>query len=210
MGEYLKDLTSIKSFADDLVFLSKHLSWCRCLKNILRTSFVLIFKRRPQDVLLKMNKFSLAMHLQKMSSRRTEDILIKINVFALVTHLPDVIKTSLRHFEQVLSLSSRRTTEDKLVLSTRLQNIFKTSSRCFQGALKTFSRRISREKLVFLTQQVFKTYCKEECLQKKFTLATGPEELMIMKFSTSEPFNIRKLSERLFFRTLYIMPAFTN
>ena len=58
-------------------------------EDFLKTSFVFIFRRRLQDVLIKTNMFSLALRLQKTSSRR-------------------LAKTFSRRFQDVFKRSSRR------------------------------------------------------------------------------------------------------
>ena len=86
-------------------------------EDVLKTSFVFVFRRRLQDVLIKTNIFVLAIRLQdvfKTFSRRLQDVLQK--------RLQDIFKTSSRRFEDVFKTSSRR-------LEKRLQDIFKTSSR---------------------------------------------------------------------------------
>ena len=101
-------------------------------EDFLKTSFVFIFRRRLQDVLIKTNMFALALRLQKTSSRRLQDVLVKTNIFVLAIRLQDVFKTSCK-------------------------NVFKTSSRRLQGVLKTSSKRL-QDVLQRYLQDVFKTY----------------------------------------------------
>ena len=95
---------------------SKHSSWWGRLEDVLKTSFVFVFRRRlGQDQYIR---------LGHTSSRR----------------LQDVFKTSSRHFsssrhlQDVFKTSSRR-------LQKRLQDIFKTSCK---DTFKMFWRRIVR------------------------------------------------------------------
>ena len=87
-------------------------------EDVLKMSFVFVFKRRLQDVLMKTNIFLLIIRLQKTSSRRLQDVLVKTNIFVLAIRLQDVFKT----------------------FSRRLQDIFKTSC---QDVFKTSSRRLA-------------------------------------------------------------------
>ena len=43
-------------------------------EDVLKTSLVLVFKRRLQDVLIKANIFALLISLQKTSSRHIQDV----------------------------------------------------------------------------------------------------------------------------------------
>ena len=74
-------------------------------EDVLKTSFVFVFRRRFKDVLIKTNIFALALQLQKTSSRHLEDVLVKTNVFVLAICLQDVFKTSSRRLAKI---SSRR------------------------------------------------------------------------------------------------------
>ena len=77
-------------------------------EDVLKVSFVFIFRRRLQDVLFKTNIFALVIHLQRTFSRSLQDVLVKTNIFVLVIRLHDVFK----------------------MFSRCLQNVFKTFSRC--------------------------------------------------------------------------------
>ena len=88
-------------------------------EDVLKTSFIFVFRRRLQDVLIKTNMFALALRLQKTSSRRLQDVLVKTNIFVLAIRLQDVFKT----------------------FSRRLQDIFKTSCK---NVFKTSSRRLAK------------------------------------------------------------------
>ena len=61
---------------------------------LMKTSFVFVFRRRLQDVLIKTDVFAFAIRLQKMSSRRLQDVLIKTNIFVLAIRLQDIFKMS--------------------------------------------------------------------------------------------------------------------
>ena len=93
-------------------------------EDVLKTSFVFIFRRRLEDA-FKTNMFALALRLQKTSSRRFQVVLVKTNTFVLAIRLQEVFKTF-----------SRRLQDD---LQKRLQDIFKTSCK---DIFKMFSRRI--------------------------------------------------------------------
>ena len=66
----------------------------RLNEDVLKTSFVFLFRRRLQDVLIKTNIFTLVIHLQNRSSRRLAKTSSR--------HLPDVFKTSSRCLQDVL------------------------------------------------------------------------------------------------------------
>ena len=88
-------------------------------EDVFKTSFVFVFRRRLQDVLIKSNMFALALRLQKTSWSRP-----------IYSSWPYVFKTSSRRFQDVLQ--------------KRLQDIFKTSSRRFEDVFKTSSRRLAK------------------------------------------------------------------
>ena len=104
---------------------SKHLSWWRRLRYVFNTSFVLVFRRRLQDVLIKTNIFTLAIRLQKVSLRHLyQDKYIR---FGHTSSIQDVFKT----FTRIFKTSSRRlpkTSSRHLqeILQRYLQDIFKT------------------------------------------------------------------------------------
>ena len=82
-----------------------------CLdEDVLKTSFVFVFRKRLQDVVVKTNIFVLAIRLQddfQTFSRRLQDVLQK--------RLQDIFKTSSRRFEDIFK--------------TSWKDIFKTFSR---------------------------------------------------------------------------------
>ena len=94
-------------------------------KDFLKKSFVFVFRKRLQDVLIKTNVFVLIIRLQKTPSRHFQDVLVRANIFVLAIRLQDVFKTSCKN---VFNTSSRR-----------LQGVLKTSCK---DVFKTFSRRI--------------------------------------------------------------------
>ena len=109
-------------------------------------SFVFIFRRRLQDVLIKTNMFTLALRLQKTSSRRLgQDQYIHLG-HTSSRRFEDVFKTSSRH---LVKTSSRRLAKTS---SRRFEDVFKTSSRHLQDVFKTFSR---------LLQEIFKTSSRQ-------------------------------------------------
>ena len=112
--------TDYKYHLDYMLLPSKYSSWWRRLEDVLKTSFVFVFRRRLQDVLIKTNMFALALRLQKTSSRRLQDVLVKTNIFVLAIRLQDVFKTSCKN---VFKTSSRRLQD---VLQRYLQDVFKT------------------------------------------------------------------------------------
>ena len=84
----------------------KHSSWWRRLEDVLKASFVFVFKRRPQDVLMKTNIFLLIIRLQKTSSRRLGQDQYICLVHTSSRPLQDTLKTSSRRFEDVSSSST--------------------------------------------------------------------------------------------------------
>ena len=63
----------------------------RLEEDVSNTSFVYVFRRRVQDVLIKRNIFALVISLQKTTARRLQDVLG--NIFVLVIRLLDAFKT---------------------------------------------------------------------------------------------------------------------
>ena len=94
---------------------SKHSSWKRLEE--LKESFLFVFRRRLEDVLIKTNIFALQVSLQKTCSRRRKDVwnqdqYIRLDYTSL-KRLQDVFKTSLRRLQDVLP--------------RRVQDVLKTS-----------------------------------------------------------------------------------
>ena len=99
-------------------------------EEVLKTSFVFVFKRRLQDASIKINIFALVIRLQ--------DDLVKTNIFVFAKRLQDVFKTFSRRFQDVLP----RRLQDVLKTSSRhLQYVFKMSCKY---VFKTSSRRLAK------------------------------------------------------------------
>ena len=100
-------------------FPSKHLSWWRRLENVFR---------------LHLQKTSWSRRIYSPYSyvfrRRLQDVLIKINIFVLVIRLQDVFKASSRRLTKTFSRSLQN------VFRTSCKNVFKTSSRRLQDVLQ--------------------------------------------------------------------------
>ena len=109
----------------------------------MKRSFVFVFRRRLQDVLVKINIFALAIRLQKTSSRRFQDVLPK--------RLQDIFKTSSRRFQDFFKASC------KDVFNTVSRHLARTSLRHPQDVFKTFWRHL-QDVLERYLQDVFKTY----------------------------------------------------
>ena len=94
-------------------------------EDVLKTSFVFVFRRRlHQDKYIRLNHSS------------SEDVLIKTNIFVLAICLQDVFKTSSRCLTKT---SSRRFQDD---FKASCKNVFQTSSRRFEDLFKTSSRHL--------------------------------------------------------------------
>ena len=106
-------------------------------ENVLKTSFVFVFRRRLQDVLIKKNIFAWVIRLQKTSSTGLQDVLVKTNIFVLAIFLEEVLQTSWKRLEEVFR--------------TSYKNVFKASSR---HLAKAFLRRLAKS---FCSQDVLKT-----------------------------------------------------
>ena len=108
-------------------------------EDVLKTSFVFVFRRRLEDVLIKTNMFTLALRLQKTSSRRLgQDQYIRLghtssrrlqDVLPRCPSCKNVSKTSSRRLEDVLIKT------DMFTLALRLQ---KASSRRFMVTVQNF------------------------------------------------------------------------
>ena len=129
---------------------SKHSSWWRRLEDVLKKSFVFVFRRRLQDVLIKTNIFVLMIRLQDILPRYLQDVLQK--------RLQGAFKTSLRRLQHVFKTSSRR-----------FGNVFKTSLRHLQGVLQRglqdFFKAYYQVKLFLLNCSVivFKAFLRRLC-----------------------------------------------
>ena len=109
----------------------------RLYEDILKTSVILVFRRRLQDVLIKTNIFALVINLEKTSSRHLQNVLVNTNIFA---SWPYAFKTFSRRFQDVLPRS--------------LQDIFETSSR----RLPNTSSRHRKEVFNTSYKSVFKRF----------------------------------------------------
>ena len=121
-------------------------------EDVLKTSFVIVFRRRLQDVLIKMNIFASVILLQKMSWRRLQDVLIKTNIFVLAILLQNIFKTLLTR--RLAKFSSRH-----------LQDVFKTSSRRLQDIFKTSCKDVFKN--------IFMTYHQIKCLPRSRICLSG-------------------------------------
>ena len=107
----------------------------------MKASFIFVFKRRLQDVLIKTKIFALLIRLKKTSSRCLQDVLIKTNIFIFIIRLQDVFKTSSRHLQNVFKTSSSHLQD---ILLSRFQDVFKTLQDVLQNVFKTTSRRLAK------------------------------------------------------------------
>ena len=133
---------------------------------LMKTSFVFIFRRRLQDILVHM------------PSRCFQDVCKSSCKYVLKTSCKSVLKTCLRCLEDVLKTSYQN---DVKTSSKQLQNDVKTSSkqlqdvlqRCLQDIFKTFLRHFIKlnyscwhifKKSLRYIQHVFGTYCEDDYL----------------------------------------------
>ena len=121
---------------------SKHSSWWRRLNDVFKTSFVFVFRRRLQDVLIKTNMFTLALRLQKTSWSRP---IYSSWPYVFKTSSRRLAKMSSRHLQDVFKTFSRRFQD---VFKTSWQDVFKTSWDVFKtsfiNVFKTSSRRLAK------------------------------------------------------------------
>ena len=110
----------------------------RLYENVLKTSFIFVFRRRRQDVFKTSWSRWIYLPNPNVFRRRLLDVLIKTNITVLVIRLQDVFKTFSRLLQNVLP--------------RLLQNVFKASSRCLA---KMSSRHL---------QDVFKPYHQAKLL----------------------------------------------
>ena len=115
---------------------SKHSSWWRRLEDVLKMSFVFVFRRRLEDILVKTNMFALALRLQKTSSRY-----IRLG-YTSSRRLQDVFKTSSRRLEKRLQDVFKTYHQVKLFLLTRLWEAFNTFLRLSFPKTVIYSRGI--------------------------------------------------------------------
>ena len=138
------------------------------LENVLKKSFLFVFRRHLEDVLIKTNIFALQVRLQKTCSRRLKDVLNQ-------EYLPwlYVFETSSRRIQDIFKKTSRRPAktcsrrlkdvlnQDQYIRfgyasSKRLQDVFKTSLRRLQDVLP---RRV-QDVLLKRFQAVFYTFSR--------------------------------------------------
>ena len=112
-------------------------------EDVLKTSFVFVFRRRLQDVLIKTNMFALTLRLQKTSSSRLGQ-----DQYVCLGHM------SSRRLQDLFKASSKTS-------SRCLQDIFKTSCK---DIFKTFSRHTI--KLTCSTKHVLEKYSTRFSLQR--------------------------------------------
>ena len=154
-------------------------------EDVLKTSFVFVFRRRLQDVLIKTNMFALALRLQKTSSRRLgQDQYIRLG-YTSSRRLQDVFKTSC---QDVFKTSSRR-----------LQNVFKTSSRLLQDVLQRYLQDVLRTyhqvKLFLLTRlwEAFNTFLRRSFPKTVIYRGICLSNTISDKFMVSEP-NLQEIN----------------
>ena len=124
-------------------------------EDVLKTSWRRLLSWSSEDVLIKINIFTLALRLQKTSSRRLQGLLVNTNIFVSAICLQNVFKT----FSRCLQDASQKRLQDILktysrhlqgILPKIFQDVFKASSSRLaktssihpQDALKTFWRRL--------------------------------------------------------------------
>ena len=107
----------------------------------MKTSFVFVFRRCLQDIMIKTNMFDILIRLQKTSWRRLDQ-----DQYIRLRH------TSSRCLQEVFKTSSSRLQD---VLQKHLQDIFKTLSRRFADVFKTSCKDIFK----MLSRRIIKLYC---------------------------------------------------
>ena len=100
-------------------------------EEVWKTSFVFVFWRRLQDVLIKTNMFALALRLQDVFKTSWSRPIYSSWLY--------VFKKSSRRFQDVFKTSSRC-----------FEDVFKMSSKHLQDLFKASSRRLGRRKIVTL------------------------------------------------------------
>ena len=144
-------------------------SWSKSLE----TSFIFVFRRRLQDVLIKKNIFVLVIRLQDMlktfsrrlPSRHLQDVFKTTCQNVFKTSSRHLAKMSSRHLQNVFKRFWRRHQDFfrtynkvKLFLLTRSQDVFETYSKRFWGVLQ---RRLSTEGFVLVTLPFSVQYLQE-------------------------------------------------
>ena len=128
---------------------------------MLKTSFILVFKRRLQDVLIKTNIFALLIRLQKTSWSRP----IYSSWSYVFKTCSNVFKTSSRCLAKTSSKRLAKTSWRgfQSVFKTSCKSVFKTFSRRFENVFKVSLRRFCEYHEVELLllkrfQDIFKTH----------------------------------------------------
>ena len=103
---------------------SKHSSWGRPPEDVLKTSLVIVFRRR-----LDQDEYVLLTHTS------SEDVFKTSSSKPIYSPWSYIFKTSSKCFQDVFKTSSKRLPNTS---SRRLQDIFKTSSRHLQDIFKTY------------------------------------------------------------------------
>ena len=111
---------------------------------LMKTSFVFVFRRRLQDVLIKTNMFAFDLRLQDVFKTSWSRPIYSSWLYAFKTssrRFQDVFKTSSRHFEDV-KMSSRRLAKISLRrfqdVSSSLTVLVNTFLRSIQHVSETF------------------------------------------------------------------------
>ena len=145
---------STRVFFEELSRLAEELSQQTFI--LMQTSYVFVFRRCLQDVLIKTNMFALALRLQKTSWSRPIYSSWPYVFKTSSRRLQDDFKTSSRSFQDVLKTfwsrpiyscwpyvfnTSSRCLQDVFKMSSRrLQDVLRTSSRCLQDFFKTYNQ----------------------------------------------------------------------
>ena len=160
----------------DIVYNSptKHSSWWRRLEDVLKTSFVFVFRRRlDQDEYIRLTHTSSEDVFKTSSSRST------------YSSWSYVFKTSSRRFQDVFKTSSRRFQD---VFKTSCKNVFKTSSRRLQDVLQRYLQDVFKTyhqvKLFLLTnlRDVFNTFLRRTAktvIYRRICLGHTSEKFMV-------------------------------
>ena len=118
-------------------------------------SFIFIFRRRLQDLLIKANVFALVIHTSSEDAFKTSSRRLHQDQYIRLGHMPchDVFKTSSKHLQYVL----QKRLQDIFRMS--FKNVDKISSRHFQDIFKKPSRRI---------HHIFEMYCGDDLHRSNF------------------------------------------
>ena len=146
-------------------------------EDALKMSFVFVFKKGLQDVLIKTNIFILVIRLYK----SLQDVLVKTNIFVLAIDIFQIYSRRLvqnvfpRHLQNVFKSYSK--------------NVFKTSSRGLQDVLERYLQDVSDKtyhqvKLFLLTslRDVFDTFLRRTArkfIYRRICLGHSSEKIMV-------------------------------